>query len=61
MKECFVPNHLLSFLCGMWSRLDEHDTLKRVQTSTCVKMMLMLCLIKMNEILFIFVCSFFLF
>ena len=24
MKECFIPNQLVSFVCGMCSRLDEH-------------------------------------
>ena len=38
MKECFISNHLLSFLFGMCSRLDEQEALfARVQKSTCVK------------------------
>ena len=38
MKECFIPNHLLSFLCDMCSRLDEQEALfARVQKSTCAK------------------------
>ena len=35
MKECFFPNHLVPFLCGMCSRLDEQEALiARVQKST---------------------------
>ena len=38
MKECFIPNHLVSFLCGMCSRLDEHEAwFARAQKSTCAK------------------------
>ena len=38
MKPCFIANHLVSFLCGMCSRLDEQETLfARVQKSTCAK------------------------
>ena len=38
MKECFIPNHLVPFLCGMCSRLDEQETLfARVQKSICAK------------------------
>ena len=38
MKECFIPNDLVSFLCGMCSRLDDQDALfARVQESTCAK------------------------
>ena len=27
MKECFIPNHSVSFLCGMCSRLDKQEAL----------------------------------
>lgn len=27
MKECFILNDLVSFLCGMWSRLGDQETL----------------------------------
>ena len=38
MKECFIPNHLVSFVCGMCSRLDKYEALfARVQKSTCAK------------------------
>ena len=38
MKECFIPNHVVSFLCGVCSRLNEQDALfARVQNSTCAK------------------------
>ena len=38
MKECFIPNHLVSFLCGMRSRLDEQEAMfARVQKSACAK------------------------
>ena len=38
MKECFIPNHSVSFLCGMCSCLDEQEALfARVQKSTCAK------------------------
>ena len=34
-EECFIPNHLLSFLCGMCSCLDEQEALfARIQHST---------------------------
>ena len=40
MKECFIPNRLVPFLCGMWSRLDKQVALfARVQKSTCAKVM----------------------
>ena len=40
MKECFIPNHLVPFFCGMCSRLDEQVALfARVQKSTCAKAM----------------------
>ena len=40
MKECFIPNRLVSFVCGMFSRLDEQEALfARVQKSTCAKVM----------------------
>ena len=38
MKECFIPNHLVPFLCGICSRSDEQEALfARVQKSTCAK------------------------
>ena len=38
MKYCFIPNHLVSFLWGMGSCLDEQEALfARVQKSTCAK------------------------
>ena len=41
MKECFIPNNLVPFLCGICSHMDEQETLfKRVQKSTCAKVML---------------------
>ena len=40
MKECFIQNHLVSFVCGMCTRLDEQEALiARVQKSTCDKVM----------------------
>ena len=46
MKECFIPNHLVSVLCGMCSRLDEQEALfARVQKSTCAKVMPTVCTI----------------
>ena len=45
MEECFIPNHLVSFLCGGYSRLDEHEALfARVQKSTCAKVMHTVCI-----------------
>ena len=45
MKEHFILNHLISFLCGMCSRLDEQETLfKRVQKSFCAKLRPLWCL-----------------
>ena len=38
MKECFIPIHLILFLCDMCSRLDEKEALfAKVQKSTCAK------------------------
>ena len=38
MKECFITNHLVTFLCVMCSRLDKQEALfARVQRSTCAK------------------------
>ena len=38
MKEYFIPTHLVSFLCGVFSRLDEQEALfARVQKLTCSK------------------------
>ena len=38
MKECFIPNNLVSFLCEMCSRLDEQEALlARVQKLTWAK------------------------
>ena len=40
MKECFIPNHSISFLCGMCSRFDEQEALFAiVQKLTCAKVM----------------------
>ena len=37
-KECFIPNQLVSYFCGMCSRLDEQEALfARVQKSICAK------------------------
>ena len=45
MKECFIPNHLVSLLCDMCSCLDEQEALfARVQKSTCVKVMPTVCI-----------------
>ena len=45
MKECFIPNHLVSILCCMCSPLDEHDALfARGQKSTCAKVMRTVCI-----------------
>ena len=45
MKECFIPNQLVSFLCGMCSRLDEQDALfARVQESDCAEVVPTLCI-----------------
>ena len=45
MKEWFVPNHSVLFLCGMCSRLDEQEALfARVQKSTCAKVMPTACI-----------------
>ena len=45
MKECFIPNRLVPFLCGMCSRLNEQVTLfARVQKSTCAKVMPTVCI-----------------
>ena len=39
-KKVLIPNHLVSFLWGMCSRLDEQEALfTRVQKSTCAKVM----------------------
>ena len=36
MKECFIQNHLVSFVCGMCSRLGEQETLfNKVQQKIC--------------------------
>ena len=44
MKERFIPNHLVPFLCGMCSCLDEQEALfARVQKLTCVKVMPTVC------------------
>ena len=40
IKECVIPNHLVSLLCGMCSRLDERKALfDRMRKSTCAKVM----------------------
>ena len=45
MKECLILNHLVSFLCGMCSRLDEQEALfARVQKLTCAKVMPTACI-----------------
>ena len=45
MKECFIPNDLVTFLCGMCSCLDEQEALfARVQQSTCAKVMPTACI-----------------
>ena len=45
MKKCFIPNPLVSFLCGMCSRLDEQEALfARVQKSNCAKVMPTVCI-----------------
>ena len=45
MIECFIPNLLLSVLCGMCSRLDEQEALfVKAQKSTCAKMMPTVCI-----------------
>ena len=45
MKECFIPNHVISFLYGMCSRLDEQEALfAREQKSTRTKVMLTACI-----------------
>ena len=45
MKECFVPNHLVLFLCGICSRLNEQEALfARLQKLTCAKVMPTLCI-----------------
>ena len=45
MKDCFIQNHLVPFLCGMCSRLDEQVALlARVQKSTCAKVMPTVCI-----------------
>ena len=44
MKERFIPNQLVSFVCGICSRLDEQEALfARVQKSTCAKVMPTVC------------------
>ena len=38
MKEYFIPNHLVSFCCGMCTRSYEQEALfLRVLKSTCAK------------------------
>ena len=45
-KLVYIPNHLVSFVCGMCSRLDEQEALfARVQKSTCAKVMPTVCII----------------
>ena len=45
MKECFIPNRLVSFLCGMCSCMNEQEALfARVQKSTCAKVMPTVCI-----------------
>ena len=45
MKECFIPNRLVSLLCGMCSRLDEQEALfVKVQKLTCAKVMPTVCI-----------------
>ena len=45
MKECFIPNHLVSLLCGMCSRLDKNEAMfARVQKSNCAKVMPTACI-----------------
>ena len=40
LKECYIPNRLVSCLCVMCSRLDEQDALfVRVHKSTCAKVL----------------------
>ena len=44
MKERFIPNHLVSFLCGMCLRLDEQVAFfARVQEWACAKMIPTVC------------------
>ena len=46
MKECLIPNYVVSFLCGMCSRLDKQEALfTREQKSTCAKVMPTACII----------------
>ena len=45
MKECFILNHLVSFLCSMCLHLDEQEALfARVQKSTCAQVMPTVCI-----------------
>ena len=44
-ERCFIPNHLVPFLCGLCPRLDEQVALfARVQKSTCAKVMPSVCI-----------------